>query len=684
MNAPMKIHPLMLAAAMAFWAWQRGQWVVAVPVAALVCSSFYVSLRWELTTAHLTRVADFCSVLAALLGVFLYFTYGNPLAVILFFEWLPLMFLPLALAHAYGTGIGAAGTARRMHLSVLFWSLRRRPPRSDEQRPATFDPWWPYFALWVVAASAANTRSEWFYVGLVALISWPLVRVRPWSYRVGTWGVAFSLAIGLGYGLHTGLNVAQAWLEDAAPDWISSAGSRTDPYRATTDIGHIGKLKESDAIVLRVTVPGGAPDAKPPALLHRASYNAYFGSAWLARGAEFAPLQGARNHRWPLAADPADAANTTTAARVTIHDYSVRPNPLLSLPTGAFAIEGLNAITAQRNPLGAVQIVREPGYFSYTAVVAGNSAADGAPTAEDTRVPAREREAFEAVAAELGLAQQRPNAAVDEVKRFFANGYRYTTFQKHAPLMGSPIVDFLHRSKSGHCEYFATATALLLRAGGIPARYATGFAVAEKSDGEDAYLVRTRHAHAWVRAYVNGAWIDIDTTPPSWFAIEAEDGGAWSATWSKVSDLWSWLHFRAAQAWANSDARQLLTGTLLVVLPFALWLAWRLYRSRNSAKNTQQKHRLTTPTRAGDDSAFYRIEQRLAEQGWGRRVHETVRDWLARLKADAKLDTTSLAVIVELHNRYRFDPAGLSKTQRAQLKDAVSGWLAHDTNTTPT
>ena len=556
----MKIHPLMLFAVIAFWGWQCGQWLPAAVAAALLCASFYTALHWQQSKAQLSRVADFCSVLALLLGGYLYVTYGNPRAIILFFMWLPFMFLPLALMHAYGA-------TERMDLSVLFWSLRRRPPA----RPATFDPWFPYYALWIIAASAANVRGEWFYVGLVALVSWPLVRIRPWSYRVGSWGVAFSIAIGLGYALHYGLHETQLWLEDAVPEWISGGGSRTDPYRATTDIGHIGKLKDSDTIVLRVTVPDGT---KPPALLHRASYNTYFGAAWLARGADFESVAGGTNGLWPL------AASNTALTRATIHDYTVRPNPVLSLPAGASAIEALKAITMQRNALGAVQIVRDPGFFSYVAAYAGDHALDGAPMPEDTRVPQKEREAFEALAAELGLKQLRPDDAVTSVKQYFALGYRYATFQKDAPLAGSPIVDFLHRSKAGHCEYFATATTLLLRAGGIPARYATGFAITEKSERENAWIVRQRHAHAWVRAYVNGAWIEIDTTPPSWSAIEAEDSGAWT----KVTDLWSWLRFRASQAWANSDERQLLIVALMVVFPFVLWLAWRLYRSRRSTQ----------------------------------------------------------------------------------------------------
>lgn len=663
----LKIHPLMLAAVIAFWGWQTGQWLAAVPVAIVVCASFYVSLRWTFSAAQLYRVADFCTVLALLLGGFLYVTYGNPRAIILFFEWLPLLFLPVALAHAYGT-------AERMHLSVLFWSLRRRPPRDDEQRHALFDPWWPYYALWIVAAAAANVRGDWFYVGLIALVSWPLVRIRPWSYRVGTWGIAFSLAVALGYGLQYGLNVTQVWLEGAVPEWINASGSRTDPYRATTDIGHIGKLKESDTIVLRVTTPDGKA---PPRLLHRASYNTYFGNAWFARGVKFDNVASASVRQWPL------AAASEPAQRVIIHDYTIRPNPVLSLPIGAWAVENLDAISMQRNPLGAVQIVREPGFFSYVvahAVQADARARDSAPNAEDLRLPMKEREAFEAVAAELGIKGLSPTAGVEAVQQFFAHGYQYSTFRKDALFTGSPMVDFLHRSKSGHCEYFATATALLLRAGGIPARYATGFVAAEKSDLENAWIVRTRHAHAWVRAYVNGAWIDVDTTPPAWLSIEAEDAGAWS----KLGDWWAWLRFRASQQWAAGDGRTWLIGALIVVLPFAWWLARRLWRSRSDAKKYPLKQIVTLSAPTGKDSEFYRIEQQLREQGLGRHAHETANDWLARLRSDAtgaRINTDALAEIVELHNRYRFDPAGLSEMQRARLKDSASGWLGGSTNT---
>lgn len=61
----------------------------------------------------------------------------------------------------------------------------------------------------------------------------------------------------------------------------------------------------------------------------------------------------------------------------------------------------------------------------------------------------------------------------------------------------TPLSTFLLKNRSGHCEYFATATTLLLREVGIPARYAIGFSVSEFSPLENQFIVRGRDSHAW-------------------------------------------------------------------------------------------------------------------------------------------------------------------------------------------
>src|SRR6185436_13564186 len=167
--------------------------------------------------------------------------------------------------------------------------------------------------------------------------------------------------------------------------------------------------------------------------------------------------------------------------------------------------------------------------------------------------------------------------AAEAVRRYFAKGFTYATYQPAAPGGRSALADFLLRTKAGHCEYYATATVLLLRAAGVPARYATGFSAQEYSGLEDAYIVRVRHAHAWASAWVDGRWVEIDTTPPSWAVIENNEA-SW---WAPVSDLWAWARFRLAQLGAGArDEDRVAAISAGVALLVAFWFGWRLYRQR--------------------------------------------------------------------------------------------------------
>jgi transglutaminase-like putative cysteine protease len=79
--------------------------------------------------------------------------------------------------------------------------------------------------------------------------------------------------------------------------------------------------------------------------------------------------------------------------------------------------------------------------------------------------------------------------------------------------VGDPLAWFLFDHKAGHCEYFATALTVMLRARGVPARLATGF-YSEEVDGE-WIVVREGNAHAWVEVPVAGGWATLDPTPAS-------------------------------------------------------------------------------------------------------------------------------------------------------------------------
>jgi hypothetical protein len=122
--------PAFLAAAAAvFWGWQTGQWFIGAIAAVLLEAPRWVDRRWDLSTADLRRVADFCTVVVLAIAAYLYFAFGNPRAVTLLFQWLPVLLAPLAMAQGWST-------SRDVDLSVLFWVLRRTPPPASHSGAA--------------------------------------------------------------------------------------------------------------------------------------------------------------------------------------------------------------------------------------------------------------------------------------------------------------------------------------------------------------------------------------------------------------------------------------------------------------------------------------------------------------------------------------------------------------------
>jgi transglutaminase-like putative cysteine protease len=77
-----------------------------------------------------------------------------------------------------------------------------------------------------------------------------------------------------------------------------------------------------------------------------------------------------------------------------------------------------------------------------------------------------------------------------------------------------PLADFLFVRKQGHCEYFASSMAVMLRTLRIPARVVNGFRGGEFNDVTSQYIIRARDAHSWVEAYFPAyGWVAFDPTP---------------------------------------------------------------------------------------------------------------------------------------------------------------------------
>ncbi len=99
------------------------------------------------------------------------------------------------------------------------------------------------------------------------------------------------------------------------------------------------------------------------------------------------------------------------------------------------------------------------------------------------------------------------------IETYLRTHYGYTLQLGNAKIV-DPIADFLFVRRRGHCEYFSSAMAIMLRTVGIPSRVVNGFAGGEFNDITSQYVIRASDAHSWVEAYIPGeGWLAFDPTP---------------------------------------------------------------------------------------------------------------------------------------------------------------------------
>ena len=109
-----------------------------------------------------------------------------------------------------------------------------------------------------------------------------------------------------------------------------------------------------------------------------------------------------------------------------------------------------------------------------------------------------------------------------------------------------PIVSFLTRYKSGHCEYFASGLCAVLRSLGIESRIVTGYIAMEYDQQAQCYVVRESNAHAWTEVRTGDlAWTAIDATPEdSLFEIQERN--------RSFADRFRWIYSKLEFLWNSS------------------------------------------------------------------------------------------------------------------------------------
>jgi transglutaminase-like putative cysteine protease len=242
-----------------------------------------------------------------------------------------------------------------------------------------------------------------------------------------------------------------------------------------------------------------------------------------------------------------------------------------------------------------------------------------------------------------------------------------------------PLEDFLFERRSGNCEYFAAALAVMLRTLGIPSRVVNGFQRGEWNPYGRYFMVRLRDAHSWVEVFVDGAgWVTLDPTPRD--AGEAAPAGASVALWFDALRM-SWYRYvvtysfhdqaaavesvrRAAWSWSAAALRPrewrevprgALAAVALVVATVVAAAGWRRRRSVTAG--------VAVP-------GFYaRALRLLARRGLVPGVGETAREFARR--AGTAPWAAPLVPLTGAYERVRFGSAVLTPAERAVVEAAL-------------
>lgn len=696
----MRPPPFLLGAALLFWGWQSDFLVVGAVLATVVESAGWVKVRWEFMDEEFARIWTFCSVL--MLAALVYaFTenqgpanfsnlFQNPSVsaqssagtasartASALFRWMPMLFFPFVAAFVFSP-------RTTVPVTVFSYILQRRRRRAraggTPLPPAREVPVeYPYFAVCLVGASVHPPENASFFWGVCVLLTGMLWSQRPRRFGFVAWLGALAAAIALGYFGQYGISQVPRYLGNLDASWLLRRFLRggTDPARSVTALGRIGELKLSPRIVIRLETRDGAP---PPEYLREASYRLFKTQTWLAGGPPDAfigvPESPPNSGLWSLL--PGRTNRNAVNIACYLEGRSTNGHAgLLPLPGGSSRLEKLPAFTVERNPGGAV-LATGPGFMMFDVFFGPGATIDApADTNLDRQVPPREEPALEGIVRELNLRGQSLERAQRTLADFFSdtNRFAYRTWQRSDRVRTpneTPLSRFLLQTRKGHCEYFATATVLLLRQAGVPARYAVGYVVHEKAGRK--YVVRERDSHAWTLVWDDQRkiWEDFDTTPASWIETEA-DRASW---WQWFSDAWSWIRYRSAQVWwGQTRLRQYVLWALVPVLVALLYqIIFRRGRRRWRRKKAGEALALVWP---GLDSEFYQLETQLATRGVPRATAEPLSEWLERAAESPELAALQapLERLLRLHYRYRFDPNGLEDREREDLRQEARACL---------
>ena len=490
-------------------------------------------------------------------------------------------------------------------------------------------------------------------------------------------------------------------------------------FTEDVELGQIGEIKKDSTVVMRVKT--GKLVGSAMLRWRGLALSSFDGKRWRASSTDRTILFPQSDGRIYAMGTPEQFRNIAAGLRYTVLLQPIASDALFVAPNAIF-LEGRfwgPAVTANSrnhyllrdytdsffNPFHNYTVVRYDAYSQLPKLDEASlraASSDYPQEIRDTYLQLPQLDSrIPALAKEIAARSANPYDQARAMEAFLRTHFSYTLNLTGKP-GADPLAHFLFETHAGHCEYFASAMAILLRTLGIPTREVNGFLPGEFNDLAGDYIVRASDAHSWVEVYFPGSgWVTFDPTPPSperhgllshaglyldWLeltwsewvinydfahqVVMAQSIQHSSRNWSEAARMWlSNLQRKGKKQLANWQMRHGAWGVFLplglVLLLMALRnhllgaalrrlrLYWQL-RGRQAARvNPQLASQL-----------YVELLRLLARRGWTRHCSETALEFASTVRAPILAPAVHEFAAVYTHARFGGAPCDTRRLHR--------------------
>jgi len=298
-----------------------------------------------------------------------------------------------------------------------------------------------------------------------------------------------------------------------------------------------------------------------------------------------------------------------------------------------------------------------------------------------------------------------PREKAAAIENYLKTHFEYT-LQLPSTTPRDPIANFLFERRKGHCEYFASSMAVMLRSIGIPSRVVNGFSGGEFNDITSRYVIRGSDAHSWVDAYIPGeGWVEFDPTPSgsgptqSWSRLMlyldamssfwrewivnydlahqlrlSQDAGRGSRAMVSQAQSWGRSQYEKLLHWAGATEERIGHSTMkwgirtLVLVVLVLFVA-NIPRLIKLARRLHWARRPQVAPQTAATIWYERMLRQTARRGWKKLPAQTPKEFAASITHPGL--QKSVSGFSQSYERARFGKSAEDACRLAELYEEV-------------